>query len=154
MWIIAFPIYRVRRQFLRTLHLFYAGLFALVLPFICWGAQGTPGHPHDRAHFVFVDPVLSTHIDTGVGKSISAPQHVDIQHNAHAMAHTSPQPPKSQPKPAGRSAPSMLGITLLLLVGIYASLLPLNVEGPGFYYWFAPPNAPPFSLSIPTPPPR
>lgn len=36
------PTKIIRNRWLRTLHLFFAGLFAFVLPFICWGAQATP----------------------------------------------------------------------------------------------------------------
>lgn len=37
-----------------------ACFFVFVLPFICWGAVATPGHPHARPHFVFTAPELTT----------------------------------------------------------------------------------------------
>ncbi|MCB0066739.1 MAG: hypothetical protein KDD77_06300, partial [Caldilineaceae bacterium] len=49
---------RMHYRALPVLHLLMAGLFGLVLPFICWGAEITPGHPHSRAHFVFMAPTL------------------------------------------------------------------------------------------------
>ncbi|MEM7530943.1 MAG: hypothetical protein AAF639_02100 [Chloroflexota bacterium] len=41
----------------RLLLWFYAGLFAFVLPFVCWGAAGHPGHPHTQPHLIFDEPV-------------------------------------------------------------------------------------------------
>lgn len=41
----------------RVLLGFYAALFGLVLPLICWGALAEPGHPHRFRHFVFAAPL-------------------------------------------------------------------------------------------------
>lgn len=46
----------------RAQAVFFAGLFALVLPFICWGAWAQPCHPHSRPHFVFLPPVLTASV--------------------------------------------------------------------------------------------
>ena len=130
----------------KALHLFYAGLFALVLPLICWGAQATPGHPHARAHFVFVDPIL-----VGDGRTTAAelPPHTDgAAHHAHP--HSLP----SSKLPTGRATPSMLGITLLTLVGMGAVVAPFWNTGPSFSYWLAPLWVMPLTIVIPTPPPR
>ena len=134
----------------KALHLFYAGLYAFVLPFICWGAQATPGHPHARAHFVFVEPILSE--QRAADRAATAA----IAHDGTADhgAHTTPQPAESQPRPAGRATPSMLGVTILLLIGGQAMLFPFSLAGPGFCYWVAALAAIPFIALIPTPPPR
>lgn len=139
-------IHRGRHQFLKALHLFYAGLFALVLPLICWGAQATPGHPHARAHFVFVDPPL-----VGDGRTNAAEL---SPHMAGAAHHAHQQPPPASKLPAGRSTPAMLGITLLTLVGMGAVVTPFWNSGPGFYCWLAPLWVMPLTIVIPTPPPR
>ena len=148
------PTHKRRKQLLRALHLFYAGLFAFVLPLICWGAQGTPGHPHARAHFVFVDPILSGHTDGKATESASLSHSEMGHHGEHAMDHADPSAPEPQQKPAGRSTPSMAGVTMLTLVGGDAAVLPFNAAGPGFCCWFAAPDALPFAALIPTPPPR
>ena len=138
--------YRGRHQFLKALHLFYAGLFALVLPLICWGAQATPGHPHARAHFVFVDPLL---VGEAHANAADLPSHTDgAAHHAH------PQPPPSSKLPAGRATPSMLGITLLTLIGMGAVVAPFWHPGPSFSCWLAPLWVMSLTIVIPTPPPR
>lgn len=142
-------IHRRRHQFLKALHLFYAGLFALVLPLICWGAQGTPGHPHARAHFVFVDPML-----VGDAPVNAAERPSPLAGAAHHTAHAHQQPPPSSKMPAGRSTPSMLGITLLTLVSMGAVVVPFWNTGPSFACWLAPLWVMPLTIAIPTPPPR
>lgn len=37
----------------------YVVLFAVVLPFICWGKYANPAHPHPVAHFVFHLPPMN-----------------------------------------------------------------------------------------------
>ena len=128
----------------KALHLFYAGLFALVLPLICWGAQATPGHPHARAHFVFVDPILVGEAHANVA---DLPPHTDgAAHHAHPLP--------SSKLPAGRSTPSMLGITLLTLVVMGAVVGPFWNPSPSFSCWLAPLWVMPLTIVIPTPPPR
>lgn len=141
------PTKIIRNRWLRTLHLFYAGLFAFVLPFICWGAQATPGHPHARAHFVFVDPPMSMMLESATATKPAA-------HGAHAGDDSSAPLPKPVQMPAGRSVPSALMITLLLLVGTLIAVLPPKTDGPGFFALFSVPTAAPFYALIPTPPPR
>jgi hypothetical protein len=143
----AFPSKIIHKRWLRGLHLFYAGLFAFVLPFICWGAQATPGHPHARAHFVFVDPPMSVMLESITGTKPAA-------HGAHTPDDGSTPLPTPVQLPAGRSVPSALMITLLLLVGTLIAVLPPKSDGPGFFTWFSIPDAAPFYALIPTPPPR
>ena len=133
----------------KALHLFYAGLFALVLPLICWGAQATPGHPHASAHFVFVDPLP---VGEAPANAAELPLHTDEA--ADHAGHVHPQPPPASKLPAGRSTPSMLGITLLTLVGMGAVVAPFWNTGPSFSYWLAPLWVMPLTIVIPTPPPR
>ena len=46
-----------RRAAIKTCALsLYIAYWALVLPFLCWGAWATPGHPHLHPHFVFSPP--------------------------------------------------------------------------------------------------
>lgn len=132
---------------LRALHGLYAGLFAFVLPLICWGAQATPGHPHARAHFVFVAPPLQANAapaTTNAGSLASA----GVDHTAHHAAQEAAE------KPVGRSGPSMLGCSLLLLIGLSGALLPRKGNEPTFSNWVIPPVAESVTPSIPTPPPR
>lgn len=145
--------HRRRNRLQTVLHLFYAGLFAFVLPLICWGAQATPGHPHARAHFVFVDPIL-----------VADEPDRTVEHAAHPepMTHSAPQgqhqthqqPAPSAKMPAGRSTPSMLGIVVLTLIGLSAAVAPLWNPGPRFFCWLAPLWVMPLTIAIPTPPPR
>jgi hypothetical protein len=141
------------KQFLRILHLFYAGLFALVLPMICWGAQATPGHPHARAHFVFVNPMLTEEAADSVVENDATHPYAG-HHDQHGRTHAASQSAKPQSQPAGRSTPAMSGISLLLLVGTATTLLPFQSKRPDFWRWFAQLDARPFMVAIPTPPPR
>lgn len=129
-----------------VLHLFYAGLFAFVLPLICWGAQATPGHPHARAHFVFTDPMLVVDEPDHTGEHTA--HHAQGQHQSHS------QPAPSSKMPAGRSTPAMLGIVVLTLIGLGAFVAPLWNPGPRFFCWLAPLWVMPLTIAIPTPPPR
>jgi hypothetical protein len=142
---------RIRQHLLRTLHLFYAGLFAFVLPLICWGAQATPGHPHARAHFVFVEPLLSGHTDSNTTANAVLSHSAMGHHGEHDLDHAASH---SHQQPVGRATPSMAGFTMLTLVGRDAVALPFNADGPGFCCWFIPPDALSFIALISTPPPR
>lgn len=143
----AFPTSITRNHWLRALHLFYAGIFAFVLPFICWGAQATLGHPHARAHFVFADPPMQVMFDRSTTTKSAV-------HSKHVQDNNSTPLPKPAQMPAGRSVPSALVITLLLLVGTLIEVLPPKTDGPEFFAWFSGPDATSFYVLIPTPPPR
>ena len=121
-------LHRSDKHWLRTLHCVYAGLFAFVLPLICWGAQATPGHPHARAHFVFVVPPLQANaalpppVDADLATSdVSHHNSPDSARTAHHAAQEAAE------KPVGRSVPSMLGFSLLLLIGLAVAGI--------WYYW-------------------
>jgi hypothetical protein len=110
------------------LNLFFIGLFGLVLPFICWGVQATPGHPHARAHFVFLAPEEHVHG--------SAPH----DHGAAAL-------------PPGKATPSLLAISILLLV-VLAAIWPTRADAPGFPRALPLPAARCVVLRQELPPPR
>ena len=72
-----------------------------------WGRPpATPGHPHARAHFVFLAPEEHAHD--------SAPH----DHGAAAL-------------PPGKATPSLLAISILLLV-VLAAVWPARTDAPGF----------------------
>jgi hypothetical protein len=127
------------------LHWALVWIFALVLPWICWGAQATPGHPHLRAHFVFgTPPPLARNAQAAVRHAATALA------NGRAEHCTATSPSLS----AGLSTPPVLAVTLLLLAILTAASLPPPCIRPGFrlrtaaLYQSFPPLLPP------KPPPR
>ena len=143
----------------KALHLFYAGLYAFVLPFICWGAQATPGHPHARPHFVFVDPPAHSHLGVQATQAVqSAAEWLATYANTticgdHSAAQPLPVAEADQP-PVGRATPAQLVISTLIPLNQATALLPLQVDGPGCAVWLVAACASPFCTPIPTPPPR
>jgi len=147
------------RRWLQWVHILFTAIFGLVLPFICWGAEATPGHTHPRAHFVFLPPpaqsanvigqeianahdlihATATTLTNGVGELCAAP-------SPGSMAATS--------APVSQSYPLVLAVTILLLSVLGAQPLPLRCDRDGFQllaaalHRFTPP------LIIATPPPR
>ncbi len=86
---------------------FYVFLLAFVFPFICWGGEGKVGHPHRRAHFVFLAPPgVET---TGYPRSAPTPT---TDHSGHLGMASSP----AQEEAAGQSTPDTLSIFVLLLL--------------------------------------
>lgn len=144
----------VNDRLLHSLHLFYAGLLAFVLPFICWGAQATPGHPHPVAHFVFFKPPqAAAMVVTGLDAAsyLATFGRVDLCSSGstgdfHHRVGETPQ------LPAGRSAPTLI-ISLLLLVLASAFLLPSMPPRFSCIVWNVPPPRS-LTLAVPTPPPR
>ncbi|MEZ4728584.1 MAG: hypothetical protein R3E79_15730 [Caldilineaceae bacterium] len=159
MYITVLPGSSQSRYWYKALHLFYAGLYAFVLPFICWGAQATPGHPHARAHFVFVDPPTHEQLNQHVMQTVHtvadwlAVYGKQMICSEHSAPHT-PAPVDVPSTPAGRSTPSQLAIATLILLGMGVALLLFNSDGPGFAVWTAACALVPCRLSVPTPPPR
>lgn len=151
--------HRRRRQLFQALHLFYAGLFALVLPFICWGAQATPGHPHARPHFVFTDPPVDHRFGEHVVRSVQnvaewLATYADTAICGEYNASQSLPAAETPQLPAGRSTPAQLVINILLPLGSMAISLPVQADGPGCAVWLVTACAMPFCTLIPTPPPR
>lgn len=117
----------------------YTAYWALVLPFLCWGAWATPGHPHLHPHFVFSQPLTE-----------------ESMHGDHAAASREQHHATSgddQDVIAGESTPSIGALSMLALVVTSLSqqtfLLPVGCE-------YAPPvQFPPGLLvHVATPPPR
>jgi hypothetical protein len=144
-----------RQRLLQSLHLFYAGYLALLLPFICWGTQATPGHPHAIPHFVFAEPTRSTVMTTtgldaaaflatlGEDDLCSSTESLSLQQRASETAQL----------PAGSSIPSLVVSLLLLAAAAVTPLLSARLRQSAVRYWGD-------SLTggllpaVPTPPPR
>lgn len=101
------------QKMLHFLHIFYVGYFALILPFICWGAQATPGHLHTHAHFVFGPPSVPTHTAQQV-LSESRTRHGCGSPIGSAVSHYTTNKLDAKAVPTGRSIPSTIISTILL----------------------------------------
>lgn len=127
-------------------HILFTAIFGLVLPFICWGAEATPGHPHSRAHIVFLPPALSDDARAVVHAAAAA-----LAEGAHDLCGA--PKPAATPAPVAKSTPSVLAVTLLLGV-LAVQVLLLRRDKAGFaqrtagLFVISPP------LAIATPPPR
>lgn len=145
-----------QRKILHTLHLFYVGFFGLVLPFICWGAQATPGHPHALAHFVFAQPpkaalAAAVHLDAAAYLTTFGQQDICTTQQTTASHHRATE---TSQLPPGRSIPSLMVSLVLLLVVLATSSSSPTTNRP--YHLFHRQHLFPdgFTLIIPTPPPR
>jgi hypothetical protein len=150
---------RMRTRWRHWVHILFTAIFGLVLPFICWGAEATPGHAHPRAHFVFLPP--PAHSANVIGQEI-ADAHDLIHATAAALANgvgelcAAPLPGAMSPSsaPVSQSYPLVLAVTLLLISVLRAQPLPARRDRDGFtqraavLHRFMPP------LLIATPPPR
>jgi hypothetical protein len=85
----------------------YGLFFAFVLPFLCWGSAGTPGHPHAHAHFVFISPDAEEDTST----HFHFPQFVDGEWVFTAHDH-----PEDESTLPFRSEPDLSLVTILLLL--------------------------------------
>lgn len=127
---------------------------ALLLPFVCWGAAATPGHPHARPHIVFLAPPAATVeafaraegltaaelVAHFADRSLCGGDHAAVTHTAGA-------------KPAGRSVPAILGFTLLV-ISLLAAVLLEPRHRPGIERLFGMVAARTVFLPLATPPPR
>lgn len=123
-------------RWLQWLHLAMAVIFGLILPFICWGAEATPGHPHMRAHFVFLAPVHNVrHAEsnpTNAHDLLRATAN-DLAIGVHDLcARPSAAQSRSTP-PVNQSTPLMLAITLLMLAAISIGAAPTRRDDAGFF---------------------
>ncbi len=146
---------RMHYRALPVLHLLMAGLFALVLPFICWGAEITPGHPHSRAHFVFMAPTLvrpDAHTVTQAAAEMmaTAPEHIACI----SAILTEGAGAATSDVPAGQSVPLVLAITMLLLAAFALGVAPVPAGKGGFARAVTGVTALSWPLPIATPPPR
>ena len=146
----------IHQPWQRALQLFYAGLFAFVLPFTCWGAYATPGHPHAGAHLVFLAPPQPVHaVPVAEGAGAMGQLLARLGYPSLCTGHGvgAPQVAETQ-LPAGRSLPALLVISLLAPITLSLQLLPARPDRPHFSAWFAPLRFRALALAIPTPPPR
>ena len=148
------------------LHLLMAGYYAVLLPFICWGALGTPGHPHSRPHFVFAPPPQAeaplprhmtlaelqewgrTNLDCGPeadGGHMAAGVHV-----AGSGSHTA----SGSGAPAGRSVPALATATVLVPMKLLAAATRTAPSGPAMFILVSVPTAKAAALAPATPPPE
>ncbi len=97
------PNRRAIRPWQQTILAGYALLFAFVLPFLCFGAVVTPGHPHGHAHFVFSIPKTA---HTHPAQAIDADE---ILPDSDEQSDTTGTPPF-------KSTPDLLSFALLLLL--------------------------------------
>ncbi len=164
------------RLWQRLLLLGYAALFGGVLPFICWGALGMPGHPHAGPHFVFLPPPQANPIaniftngnrtfETTGNMAMNAEAHKDSTHSQVSLlgcaladfggiAQIGAHPLHADNLPAGQAYPSLLAVTMMLLVDLALALLALPANRNGFRQWLASCWPGMVELRIPTPPPR
>jgi hypothetical protein len=143
------------RGWRKALYLFYAGLYAFVLPLICWGAEATPGHPHARAHFVFVAPVLHEHDNLQALHSVKD-WLARYGNTADCLLNgaNATQSPAAPDMPVGRAVPSQLALVSVIPLAQVASMLPPDRDRGGFSVWLADSIRMPFHPRVPTPPPR
>ena len=147
------PTDKFHNRWLGYLHLLYVAFFALVLPFICWGAQGSSPHPHNGAHFVFVAPPEVTPVPDNAadwlasnGAKVVCSFHTGGADNRDAAASHQP--------PVGKSTPSLVASTLLLIAGPLRQLQ-LDPAGiPNFDAWATPHISAGALILTTTPPPR
>ncbi len=131
----------------------YAALFALVLPFVCWGAAATPGHPHALPHFVFAMPQPTANALPIAARDHHGGNHHGGAHN-HADAHHAGADDlraAESPTPTGQSTPATLFAMLLILTGI--CLIRIAVRH-GSVYWIVALENLTVALPVPVPPPR
>lgn len=142
------------------LHLLMAGYYALLLPFICWGALGTPGHPHSRPHFVFAPPPqaeapLPRHMTLAElqewGRTnLDCGPLADGSHMAGSGSHTA----SGSGAPAGRSVPALAIATVLMPVKLLAAATRTAPSGPAMSILVSAPAAKAAALAPATPPPE
>lgn len=119
----------------------YVLYLGLVLPFVCWGAVGTPGHVHPVAHFVFAPPTITP----------ASANQLTAQAHGHPTADPSQAEPDSAP--VGQSRPNTTLISLILLVFVGAWLLTIHHPRRFSRLWTHH-GWRSIVLPIPTPPPR
>ncbi len=134
----------------RALGVGYALLWALVLPFICWGAWAAPGHPHRAPHFVFAKPTLA-HAHSHLASLPLSYLHATDPTPAHSAAQDCHG--HDHGEVAGVAHPESL-VVMLLGVLLPAALPWLRPRGPHFPQWAVPLRAADRPLAPPTPPPR
>ena len=139
---------------MRGLHLTMTGYFAVLLPFICWGALATPGHPHSHPHFVFWspqphEPQFPAHIT--MAELMAWGRHnqecgaeADAGHHGSAGEDTAP----------GQSVPALVIGTVLVPMKLLAATFVAAPQGPTCLFLVSAPRAKAVALLPATPPPK
>lgn len=150
-----------RAPYLLGTHLALVAFYAFVLPFICFGAMATPGHPHARPHFVFTDP---PRIPEALPSTVSGAEWLLLNagawlctppDGASALSNATTNDAYSTTKSvAGRSAPATLVLFSLLLFHVGQVILLAGLHPKGFTRTIGGliPQMP--ELPPPCPPPR
>lgn len=118
------------RRWQALLQLCLAGILALILPFVCWGAQATPGHPHAHAHFVFWPPEQAP-------RAAPPAAFAELMRAAALCGGVAPAADAASaadPGAANVVTPSVLAIFVLLALYLTLILSPQN-DAPGFLHW-------------------
>ena len=135
----------------RLLLLVFAMLFAFVLPFICWGAYGTPGHPHQTTHFVFAFPSVTA--QQLLADTVQKPKEV-IRRLAVACGFIADPGADPADGAAGRSTldtTSAVSLILLVLLGSWTMFRALPRRRMRPVEAVDPEGV---EMPVPTPPPR
>lgn len=132
-----------------------AAYVTFVLPFLCWGAAGTPGHPHARPHVVFLPPQAATAETFARSAGLTAAELVAgfAERSLCGGDHTAVDTHATSETPAGRSVPAVLGFMLLVTPLLAAAPLEARLR-PGFARLFGVLSARTITLLLATPPPR
>lgn len=136
----------------------YVFFFALIAPFICWGAAGDPTHPHANAHFVFAEPLGAHSEPVGIAvnelPSVAPHAHGPGLHRPHT--HVRPtyllQSTTRTDTVAGQAVPATILAQLLIVVAWGAIVI--RKPMPQMAERMASPLPMFLPLSVPTPPPR
>jgi hypothetical protein len=110
-------------------------LWAGVLPWLCWGAWGSPNHPHPSPHFVFAAPPLYS-------GELHVHPHLPSEQQGHNHA-----------SPVGATYPDTLLITLLVMI-IPVTRIAISTGTQRFVQKVALSLVCSCWLAVPTPPPR
>lgn len=139
---------------MRGLHLTMAGYFAVLLPFICWGALATPGHPHSHPHFVFWSP--QPNVTQLPAHTTAAELHALGHHNQHsgAEAGAGHHGSAGEGTAAGRSVPALVIGTVLVPMKLLAAALWVAPQGPASLFLVSAPRAKAVAVLPATPPPK
>jgi hypothetical protein len=141
----------------RLARLLGACFFAFVLPFICWGAVATPGHPHARPHFVFVAPELTS---GAVAAPLQRPTLTETLRRLALASWCGAGAPTQEGlleeghAAAGQSIPAVLAVSLLAPLVLLAASLVLLRRLPHFALFLQSLWGRSFALRLSTPPPR
>lgn len=145
----------------------YVLLFALILPFICWGALAEPGHPHRTPHFVFADPVLvkvrsmdETADELTIPSAAVPHQQHHKQHGGVLLTGVTTADKETlcylratDDPVSGRATPTLLLFSILLLLLLAARAVP-QPDCLAFVRWVRPPLPRSCFCAVPLPPPR